>query len=549
MSRNKIIAFIGIAILFVTIMVLLFSGPSSNNGKTISTRKWDKTFDLNDYGPYGLSFLEELLISSGRFKAFDVYTSHKQMDSLAGKLQTTIMFVGEQSYLTYGEMNDLLEVVNNGNQLFLSLEKFPYFLFDDLIDEPKSRFISGEKVSVDIDQEKLNQYFIYNTDTTTYFWNVFETSVLAKNPIMTVHSSIQGYPNFVSVPYGAGTITLHLNPMFFVNYQLKRKEGFDHLLKTMDIIKHDEIHWLDFAKEDLKDIDATNKTGSLDHSILAEIFKYNSLKWAFIFFVIGALLFFAFRARRAQETIPFLAPKINDGIGFADTIAGIYYGRQKPIYLLKIMRRNFYENVKSSFFVDLKNRKSEKSIDILCEKSGYPKEKLSYLLKHLENNAEGITNDRLLKLNSELREFYILSGAWSTDKLVKIQTVFSNIYRIKSTSYGYVIAGILTLIFGFVMLSYAIGYGVLLWPKGMILIFIGVNFLKTPIIRMNKSVVEIFPTLGSSKTINREDIKTTFVEGNYLIFETYDHKTIKLNLALVSIQDRLQLTNLETKNN
>jgi hypothetical protein len=548
MNRKKIILIVGIAVLFVTLMVLLFSGSSSTGDNTYTTKKWNVTYDLDDDGPYGLSFLERLMISSGRYSAFDVYTSHKQLDSLANNLGTTIMFVGEKSYLTYGEINELLEVVKNGNQLFLALEKFPFYLMDELIEYPNARFISSEKVTVQIDNKKLDQYFIYNTDTLTYFWNVFEKDVLKSNPIMESHSTIQGYPNFVSLPFGSGTITLHLNPMFFVNFQLKRREGFEHLLKTMDVIEHDEIHYLAFARESLKDVDATDKLGSSDHSILAEVFKYDSLKWSFIFFVIGALLFFVCRARRSQEPIPVVESKTNNGIGFADTIAGIYYGRNKPHYLLKIMRRNFYENVKSSFFVDLKNRKSQKPIEILSEKSGFTTDKINYLLNYLEDKEKEITNDRLVKLDRDLREFYILSGAWSSEKLNKIENNYSNVYRIKATGLGHIIGGLLTIIFGFVMLSYAKGYGVLLWPLGIIFIYLGSKSLKTPIIRMNKKYIEITPLIGKPYKELRSSIKKIHVEGNYLIFETREGKRLKLNLSTVSLQDRIQLTNLKTKN-
>ena len=547
MNKKKIYILIGIALLFVTLMVVVFGGSSGNGKNVYTSRKWNKTFDLEDGGPYGLSLFESLLIRSGRYSTFNVYSSHTQMDSLKNNVETSIVFVGENSYLTYGEINDLFEIAENGNQLFLSLEKFPFFLFDKIIDQPHARFISKEKVTVTIDHKKIDQYYIYNTDTLTYFWNVFERKILKNNPQMEIHSRIEGYPNFVSVPYGKGSITLHLNPLFFVNFQLKRKEGFEHLLKTMDVIAYDEIHYLAFANESLKDVDATDSLGSVDHSILAEVFKYDSLKWSFVFFVIGALLFFTFRAKRSHEPIAVLEPKTNDGIGFADTIAGIYYGRGKPHYLLKIMRRNFYESVRSSFFVDLQNRKTDKPLEILSEKSGFSLDKIKYLLSYLEDKENEITNDRIVKLDKDLREFYMLSGAWSDEKLNKIENNYSNTYRIKSAGYGYVVAGILTIVFGFIMLSFAKGYGVLLWPIGILFIYIGARAIKQPVLRMNKKYIEIIPLIGKPIRGLRTDIKNIYIDGNYLLFEMKNGDRMKLNLSSVSVQDRIQLTKLETK--
>lgn len=546
MNRGKIIALVGIAVLFVTGMVFLFSNRDSTP-QSYSTNLWEKTYDLNDDGPYGLRFMEEILIKSGRFSAFDVYTSHKQLDSLKNNLGTSILFVGDRSYLTYAEINELLDIVDKGNQLFLSLEEFPYYLLDEIMSNPSARFLSAEMVNVEFDSQNFSQYYIYNTDTLTYFWNVFEKMVPLNHPEMEVNSSIQGYPNFVSMPYGAGTVTLHLNPMFFVNFQLQRKEGFEHLLRTMDFIEHDEIHFLDFARNSLDNIDATDQLGSSDHSILAEVFKYNSLKWSFIFFVIAAILFFLFKAKRMQESIPVLSGKSNDGIGFVDTIAGIYIGKNKPHYLLKVMRRNFYEHVKGSFYIDLNNKKSEKSIELLSKKSGYTEKKIIYLLSELENKDKNITNDSLYNLDKQLREFYILSGIWSDDKLRKIESNYSNVYRMKSTSYGYIVAGILTIVFGFVALSYARGYGALLWPLGMFFIFIGSKALKTPILRMNKLYIEIVPLFGKLKRQEREKLKNIYVDKNFLFFESKSGETMRLNLSAVSVKDRMQLMNLETK--
>jgi hypothetical protein len=548
MNKGKVIALVAIALVFVTGMVLLFSGSKDKDiTQTYVSNRWIKTYDLNDNGPYGLRFMEELMIKSGRFSAFDVYTSHKQIDSLKNNLETSIMFVGERSYLTYADINVLLDVVNKGNQLFLVLEEFPYFLLDEILYNASARFIASDSVTVDIEGQQLQQYYIYNTDTLTYFWNVFEKKVPLNQPEIEVNSEIQGYANFISIPYGAGKITLHLNPMFFVNFQLQRKEGFRHFKKAMNFIDYDEIHYLDFAKESFEDVDATDQLGSMDHSILSEVFKYNSLKWSFIFFIIGAILFFLFRAKRRQDPIPVFSEKTNDGIGFADTIAGIYYGKNRPHYLLKLMRRNFYEHIKETFYVDLNNRKSNKSIELLSKKSGYTEKKINYLLTQLDNKDKSITNEGIFDLDKKLREFYILSGVWSDDKLRKIERNYSNVYRIKMTSYGYIIAGILTIVFGFVALSYARGFGALLWPLGMFFIYIGSKALNTPILRMNKRYVEILPLIGKLKRQERENIKSIYVDKNYLCFESNEGELMKLNLSAVSIKERMQLTNLETK--
>lgn len=548
MDRKKAILYIGGVVVIVTLLVWLLSdnkGQSAGAGAT--SRNWEKKYDIESDVPYGLLFFQEIAIRSGKFTAFDIYTSHKQLDNLTGKDDATILFIGEQSYLTYGEIDQLLTLADAGCQLFLSLEKFPYFLLEDLLEDPDARFIADEKVNVKFSNKEFEHYYIHNTDTLIYFWNVFEEKLVKDNPQVTVHSTIKVFPNFISLPYGRGTITLHLNPMMFVNYQLKSPDGYGHLVEVLETIVHDEIHYLAYARESLADIDATEKTGSRDHSIVSEIFKYDSLKTAFIFFIIGAIIFFLFRAKRVQRTIPVTASNANDGIGFADTIAGIYYSRQNPNYLKKIMRRNFYESCASAFYVDLKNRKNNKPVEIISQKANYPVEKINYLLTQLEGDKKEFTNDRLMRLDKELREFYIISGAWSSEKLKKIAAMYSNVYRMKSTSYGYVVAGLLTIVFGFVALSYAKGFGVLFWPMGIFLTYLGSKAMRHPILRMNRKYIEIIPLLGKRKKIERDTLKSINLEGNTLVFETIKGERLSLNLAAVSVQDRMQLTNLETK--
>jgi hypothetical protein len=546
MDRRKAILYIGVVVVIITLLVWLLSDSREQSAVTTS-RNWEKKYDIEDDSPYGLLFFQEIAIRSGKFTVFDIYTSHKQFDSLIGKKNLTVLFIGEQAYLTYGEIDQLLTLVDAGCQLFLSLDKFPYFLLEDLLEDPGARFIADEKVNVKINSKEFEQYYIYNTDTLLYFWSVFEEQLVNANPQIAVHSKIDDFPNFISIPYGRGAVTLHLNPMFFVNYQLKRPDGYRHLVEVLERIVHDEIHYLAFAQESLADIDATEKTGSRDHSIIAEIFKYDSLKTAFIFFIFGAIIFFLFRAKRVQRTIPVSAAQTNGGIGFADTIAGIYYSRQNPNYLKKIMRRNFYENCSSAFYVDLKNRKSNKPVGIISQKANYPVEKINYLLTQLEENKKEFTTDRLLRLDRELRDFYIVSGAWSSEKLKKISTKYSNVYRMKSTSYGYVIAGLLTIIFGFVALSYAKGFGVLFWPIGIFLIYLGTKAMRQPILRINKKYIEIIPLLGKRKITERDAVKSIYLEGNILVFETISGDRLTVSLAVVSVQDRMQLTNLETK--
>jgi hypothetical protein len=546
MDRKKL-TYLLLTIIALSALIVFFLNYSSektlpsDGGKNpepyFSSSKWSTAPKLGSKDPYGLYVFEQLLIASGKFKEFNDIYDYRLMDSILMNQEQLFMFVGHQFAITESESNELLSSVSRGNELFISANIFPPHFLNHLFTRSDLSFFAEDSVLFSTKKADYSMYFLYEKDTLGAIWRVFPT--IPSN--VTVHSSINNSANYIAYPYGLGKIYLHSNVLAFQNFQLLRAQGKDYMKEVVQHLTHPSIQWLAYADYEPVEREADEFNGETT-SLLARIFEYKSLRWAFFIVTIGLVLFFLFRSKREQPVIPIFKETSNAGMTFVDTIAGLYFSENNPSRIRKILLRNFYTAVQDHFFIDLSKRLSDKTLVVLSEKSKVNYKQVERLVRGLESK-ERLSKQGLFALHQDLREFYLISGIWNLYNQPK-QDKYIAFYRPYANGVAYVSYGIVAIVKAFILLAYAKGFGILFWPIGIFCVYLGARMLSKPVYQVNTNSIIVTPLFGKSQTTHRKDIHKVVLEGDTLLVYGYSEAPFTIYLSKVTQKQRENLLDL-----
>lgn len=546
MNKRKLLYLIAGIVAFAALMVYFLNSSGSTNQNTgeaknpepfYSSSKWASAPQLGSKDPYGLYVFEQLLIASGKFTEFNDIYDHRLMDSILQNNDQLFMFVGNQFAITETESNELLNAVSQGNELFVSANKFPNHFLKHLFNRSSLTFYAEDSVVISTQNNDYSMYFLYEQDTLGAIWRVF--------PIVpsttTVYSKIKNIPNYIAYPYGDGTIYLHSNALVFQNFQLLRKQGKEYMKEIIQPVKNSKIQWLAYAdyvpyEREPEEFDSNER------SLLALVFQYKSLRWAFFITTIGLILFFLFRSKREQPVIPIYKETANIGMSFVDTVAGLYFAENKTSRLRKILLRNFYTAVQNHFFIDLSKRVSEKTVRVLSEKSKVSFTKVDWLVKQLESKDK-LTKQGLFALHQVLREFYLISGIWNMYSQPK-RDKYIFFYRPTGYGIGLVSFGIVAIVTAFILLAYAKGYGVLFWPIGIFCVYLGARVLSKPMYQINTNMIVFVPLFKQKVAVERADIQKAILEDDVLHIYRYSEEPLNVYLSKITQKQKENLVDL-----
>ena len=546
MDRKKLIYLLLGIVAFAALLVYFMNGPSepskpATNGNNpepyFSSSKWSSAPRLGSKDPYGLYVFEQLLISSGKFTTFNDIYDYRLMDSILLNQDQLFMFVGHQFAITETESNDLLNSVSKGNELFISANRFPPHFLNHLFNRKDLSFYAEDSVIFSTPKNDYSMYFLYEKDTLGAIWRVFPTIP----PGVNILSSINSSPNYIAYPYGKGVVYLHANVLAFQNFQLLRPQGKDYMKEAIQPLKHPNIQWLAYADYVPYVQEPEEMTGETS-SLLARVFEYTSLRWAFFIITIGLLLFFLFRSKREQPVVPIHKETNNAGMSFVDTIAGLYFAENNPARIRKILLRNFYTAVQDHFFMDLSKRLSDKTLQVLSEKSKVNFNHIKQLVDRLESK-EKLSKQGLFSLHNKLRDFYLISGIWGLYNQPKLSKYIS-FYRPTAQGLGLVVFGIVALVSAFILLAYAKGFGVLFWPIGIFCVYLGARMLSKPIYEINTNEIQYTPLFGKTVAVQRDDVQKVVLEGELLLIYRYSEEPITIYLSKVNQKQKENLLDL-----
>lgn len=210
------------------------------------------------------------------------------------------------------------------------------------------------------------------------------------------------YPNFVKISYGKGFVFLHNLPQVFTNFSLLSTESSaGYVAHVLSYLPQDKpVVW--FVK------DQTFTNGEPENpGVLSVIFRYPSLRAAWLIFIYGLLLYLLFHAKRRQRIIPTIKPLKNTTVEFVQTVGNLYYQEgdvtniteKKIIYFLDKIRHKYYldTSVTDKSFAEKLQKKSGKNPLLI--------QKLLEFIKDFERN-KAADKDDLIRFNKMTEEFW-----------------------------------------------------------------------------------------------------------------------------------------------
>ncbi len=548
MKSNKKITLIFGLIALVVVFIWLMDGSSSGDARsTYTSSNWDVMYDINSKDPQGLyvfnTMLDKHIKKPHRVSVLNKWSHYDSLVKKPGK--STYLFVGHEFQLLKEEMDTILTDVSNGSELVLSFYNLSQNIYDTLFDELSFNYDYSEDITVYAGKNKFKLYNIYQMDTVAREWEAFE-EIYPADSNYTVLSSFMEMANYIKIKHGKGYIYLHSNPQLFFNYQLLQKDGYRQATYFIHHIPKDQnVLWMELGRLNgaygSSPEPEPESGGKVDDSYFKLLFKSPALLMALLMVIFSFTLFLLFRAKRMRPVVPYMEPKKNMTLSFAETITSIYFSKQSPKGLLSVQRKNFYNTVQKHFFVDLSRREEDKEIKILSEKSNVPFDELKDFIDALENKrANEVDNKYISEVAKRQRDFYHRTGIISKNiqqRLEKYERKFNRSLWLPSIL---ILGGIFIILYGFYLLVGAKGIGIALWPIGFASVSMGILRLRKPLVIVTKEHLIICPVVGKNRKYLLDELSSVENSTTMVHFYFTENRKIKINYWEMSSFDKKQ---------
>lgn len=396
-----------IPILFI-IVALMVTAAIAFGIKSTKTVDWEESFNEKSNKPYGVSiFYKELPKLFKNHKVRTVYhqpasylKAHSE-DSYGEHIaEGSFIIIGNSDYLEDDSVDELLHFAHSGNTLFISDYYFPQKIHDTL--NISVEFIANTKDSISHQSLKyfnLNDIAIDKNEGDNYFSKIDST-----NHVVLGHSKIDyKHANFIRVPFGEGTIYLHLEPKAFTNYNLLKDDRYKYAEGIISYLPENDVYFDSYTKIQ------TGYDGNVEkESNLSWFLEQPAFKWAWYTALIFGLLFMVFNAKRRQRIIKIIKPLPNTTVDFVKTISNLYFETQDHKNLIDKKITYFLERIRTDFNMDT-SVLNEEFIMKLASKTGKKKEDVKKLIDYINwlRSKNEYFEDNLIQLNKLIEAFYL----------------------------------------------------------------------------------------------------------------------------------------------
>jgi len=308
-----------------------------------------------------------------------------------------------------GDMNNLLEFVKNGNDVFVSTMK-PSYYAEKLLkcdvyypynysNSWQTRNMDTLTVSIDVPSQLKPQQFTYpgkQYDFRFYEYDSATTSILGYNNA--------GLPNFIKLSAGKGNFYLHLAPMTFTNYFLLHKGNMEYYDKALSVIAPDtkQVVWDEYFRSK-GDKDDGNKGANW----LSMFFRDPALRAAMITAMLALLVYVLMEMRRKQRAIPIIHPPKNDSLDFVKTVGRLYHDKGDHRNLCSKMAAYFLEHVRARYKLPT-TELDENFILNLGFKTGSDESEIRNIVQFIHRLQQfgPVSEEELISFHKQLESFY-----------------------------------------------------------------------------------------------------------------------------------------------
>jgi hypothetical protein len=382
---------------------------------------WYETYKNDKKEPYDTYVISEMLEKYFPAKKFNVIRRPLH-ESLPRNTGNNYIFIGSGMFLDSLSELKLLDYVDRGNNVFLSIPSIPYIIEDTLnlsICEyyyPTNNY-SDSVAHLNFYQEDFKSTPAYElsyrnlNDTFNYSWSyIIDTCInRAAQPLFYAYIN-DTLANYMRVSFGKGYFYIHTTPLAFTNVQLLNKRSLEYAEKVFSFLPEGDIYWDEFSKIPIEHKNEDNNEGGelkWEKSPLYFILSQPALKTAWYLILALVLLFILFRAKRRQRPIPVLIPNTNTSLEFAETIGRIYYLQNDHKKLASQKMKLFLEGIRNRYNIAT-NTIDDAFMLKLAQKSQVPQKELERLFQNYKviENQKSINEESLIIFNQSIDNFY-----------------------------------------------------------------------------------------------------------------------------------------------
>ncbi len=392
--------------IYIILLVLLLAVIIASDASKPKPINWEPTYAIKDKIPLGLYILDQELPNLTKQKITKIGTSAYEYlepqydyDSLVDnyKLKGTIFNISNNGAIDNESISEILYFVTHKNTAFLSMKQFPESLLDSLKLKMNTDYNYKDSIYSWVANPKLGnkKYKIIEELSNDYFtkFDTLNTTVLG------YQSGDSSRVNFIKVSYKSGDVFLHTQPAAFTNFHLLKDNHHEYAEKVLSYLPKKDIYWLTNQKN----------TDNISKSQLDFIFKNPALKWAWLFFIFGMLVFMIFNAKRKQRIVPIIKPLENTTVDFAKTIGNLYYqdGDHTTIIDKKIIY--FLEKIRNEYLIDTSKLDADfvKRLQQKSGKSHFDIERMVFLINTHRRSPHNSIEDDLIQINSAIEKISI----------------------------------------------------------------------------------------------------------------------------------------------
>lgn len=414
--NKKQISILLIAGILVSLVFVYFFINDRQHSKRY---QWFENYHNENDQPYGNMVIYKMLS--------DYYTGNLNQhidfntDSLSNYDHSTFIFIGNSFDLAYENTQEFMDWINSGNDAFIASNYIPYSIAYD-IGFDSCDYWEGYSSSYELSATANFYHPQFQTDSGYTFeryykdmvisheWSFIDSSLVAcqEDYLFIELGSLNshGY-NFIKVPYGAGNIILHTNPILFTNFFLIDSTAKEYADKVFSHFTQPNILWCDKLSTEASITNEQNLQSSYNPGPLQFILSEPSLRWAWYLLLVSVILYTTFQVKRKQRIIPVIEPKVNTTLEFAETIGRLYYQQNDHKKLAELKMKHFYAWIRRHYKLNTGDEK-EKLIRIISEKSGVNFMEVALIFeKYTEiKSASSISSAELIILHNYIDQFY-----------------------------------------------------------------------------------------------------------------------------------------------
>lgn len=420
------------------VLVLIVAGAIFLSRRKDKPYSWDENYLERNKGPYGLSAIRQVMEGYVGEKVVVLRQGIRQELPTQPKRKSSYILIGEYAVWDSSEINTLLRFVRNGNHAMIiaadiqdefiqriyrnSCTGYPwerFFAFRDTVAN-LNLLHPALRLSVDF---RLPFLYPHPADQPrpTHRWSYFGDIYLCGattgfSPLGTLNNELI---NFARVPYGAGWVYIHANPIAFTNIALLQPQGKQYAEHVVSHLPTGPLYWDVISKN--PDRQRAENMGPLTKRQLSGkgpldyILRQPALAAAWYVLLFTSLLFLIFRTKRRQRAIPVLPANRNLSLEFIQAIGKMNFLQRYHKKIAQQQMKYFLQYLRDRFLIDTREPNEEMAA-LLAKKIQIDEEKIRTLLHFYQNIERGsiVTDNTLMQFHQRLEEIYQYSKHYSS---------------------------------------------------------------------------------------------------------------------------------------